>query len=1181
MKPHSPPLLPTDGPLVSVVMPAFKSLYLKQALASLAAQTYRAIELIVCDDNPGAAVRDCVQAFAADAPFPVHYHHNPERLRESRNAARCISLARGQYVKFLYDDDVLHPHCIASQAATLRAHPRIALVTSRRRRIGPAGEVLPDTLHTAPLFTGDVRIDGRSLVRLLGAHPHNFIGEPSAVMCRRVDLADCGERLMDLAGQPIQWFGDLALYARLLQHGDLAYLAAPLSDFRVSPWQFSQLGRERPGIGDRGLEAFRNGLRQLGWADPDDVDAATRVPLAPLDDSAPAQDFDLLQALADGEVRAQLHAQLDDWQQRRQLAAAQWPLAQAWLDAHARPALTVLVDARHGDADALRSTLDSLAAQRSLYAPLQVRLFGEVELAPADQDWVAVLPAATDLAATFAALLADPATGTWIVQVEAGDSFCAGALQRLPLALAAVDMPRAVFADEWQRGHGLSPPSPVLRPDFDPDLLLGHPAAMAGHWIFARDALGTVAPATGDDPLALSLALVLHLLERGGAHGLAHLPEPLLYCQPPHSDAARLAALTIGHLQRQGHSGIAVTAPATGLQRIDWRHGRTPRVSLVLVIDAATDPASLQRCVVSLLEKTDYPDYEVLLADNGATPALAQWLRQATGLAPARLRLFGFDAVVSHAAARNLAATQASGEFLLFLRADVAFVQAHWLQAMLAQGLRADVGITGARTVSADGRITHAGLLPALEGESIGAFIGEPIDAPGYLGRLRVAHACQAVSDRCLLVGRTLFEQLGGFDAEVFPDAGADIDLCLRGNALGQRVVWTPEALLLHVDAPTLPGDARQALLARWLPEIAQSPAYHPGLRLDVPGGYRLGESAFSWQPLPHRPQPRVLAHPADAHGSGQYRVLQPLAALRAAGVVEGTAHALLLDTVEQHRIDPDVVILQRRVGEVDLARIAAMPRHSHALRIYELDDYLLELPAGSAHRAQLPPDIRRSLPRALGLVDRVVVSTPALAEALAGLHPDIRVARNRLPPAWWTRLPQVHRNTGPRPRVGWAGGIGHGGDLEMMLEVVRTLAGEVDWVFMGMCPDRLRPHVREFHPGVDIEVYPRALARLNLDLALAPLEDNRFNACKSNLRLLEYGACAFPVVCSDIEAYRDGLPVTRVRNQPRDWLAAIREHLADPDARAAAGDALRAAVRRDWMLAGDNLAEWQAAWLP
>ncbi|MGV8671486.1 hypothetical protein, partial [Pseudomonas aeruginosa] len=89
------------------------------------------------------------------------------------------------------------------------------------------------------------------------------------------------------------------------------------------------------------------------------------------------------------------------------------------------------------------------------------------------------------------------------------------------------------------------------------------------------------------------------------------------------------------------------------------------------------------------------------------------------------------------------------------------------------------------------------------------------------------------------------------------------------------------------------------------------------------------------------------------------------------------------------------------------------------------------------------------------------------------------------------------------------------------------------------------------------------------LDLALAPLEQNRFNECKSNLRLLEYGVLGFPVICSDVLCYRDSLPVTRVKNRSRDWLEAIRAHLADADANAAAGAQLREAVRRDWMLEG------------
>ena len=151
-----------------------------------------------------------------------------------------------------------------------------------------------------------------------------------------------------------------------------------------------------------------------------------------------------------------------------------------------------------------------------------------------------------------------------------------------------------------------------------------------------------------------------------------------------------------------------------------------------------------------------------------------------------------------------------------------------------------------------------------------------------------------------------------------------------------------------------------------------------------------------------------------------------------------------------------------------------------------------------------------------------------------------------------------------------------------MIADVVRELAGEVEWVFFGMCPDKLRPYIHEFHLGVAIEEYPAKLASMDLDLALAPVEQNLFNECKSNLRLLEYGACAVPVVCSDVGPYRDeSLPVTRVRNRHRDWVGAIRDHLADADARAVAGDALRTVVQRDWMLADAGLEEWRAAWLP
>jgi hypothetical protein len=99
--------------------------------------------------------------------------------------------------------------------------------------------------------------------------------------------------------------------------------------------------------------------------------------------------------------------------------------------------------------------------------------------------------------------------------------------------------------------------------------------------------------------------------------------------------------------------------------------------------------------------------------------------------------------------------------------------------------------------------------------------------------------------------------------------------------------------------------------------------------------------------------------------------------------------------------------------------------------------------------------------------------------------------------------------------------------------EAMAQLADEVDWVLLGHCPDGLRKPFREIHPPVAIADYPAALAALNLDVAIAPLEINAFNEAKSNLKLLEYGALGYPVVCSDIVPYQGPLPVTRVANRP------------------------------------------------
>jgi len=250
----------------------------------------------------------------------------------------------------------------------------------------------------------------------------------------------------------------------------------------------------------------------------------------------------------------------------------------------------------------------------------------------------------------------------------------------------------------------------------------------------------------------------------------------------------------------------------------------------------------------------------------------------------------------------------------------------------------------------------------------------------------------------------------------------------------------------------------------------------------------------------------------------------------------------------------------------------------SRAFRVFEIDDLITNLPVKSAYRASIAGDIGLRMKEALALCDRLVVSTEPLARAYGKLCDEVRVVPNRLEGARWRGLEPGRRPAG-KPRVGWAGAVGHLGDLSLMASVLEATARTVDWVFFGMCPEALMPFVAEFHEWVPLDAYPKKLASLDLDLAIAPLEYNPFNEGKSNLRLLEYGVLGYPVICTDIVPYQGTLPVTRLKNRHRDWIKTILEMVADREACRRDGARLRDAVLADWMME-DHLDEWRAAWL-
>jgi GT2 family glycosyltransferase/glycosyltransferase involved in cell wall biosynthesis len=603
----------------------------------------------------------------------------------------------------------------------------------------------------------------------------------------------------------------------------------------------------------------------------------------------------------------------------------------------------------------------------------------------------------------------------------------------------------------------------------------------------------------------------------------------------------------------------------------------------------------LQRCVESVIEKTRYPAYEILIIDNDSQSddavryldAIESREQELGG----RLRVIRAPGPFNFSAMNNLAARAARGDYLLLLNNDTAALHEEWLDEMMGHAVRPDVGVVGAKLLYPDGKIQHAGVILGVRGPAEHPFIGRAGEDRGYFGRAQLVQDLSAVTGACLLLRKGLYEQLGGLDEKAFKVSYNDIDLCLRVRAAGLRVVFTPNALLLHEGSASQKGQVeqkpdeakqkrfaaeREAMYDKWLPLLARDPAYNRHLSLATTEFQLDDQAPLAWDPE-WRPRPRILVHPADREGCGEYRIIAPMRALNRAGMTQGWETMRLFQPAEMQRIDADSLVVQRQMEWPQIEALERNARLMRAFRVFEIDDLITNLPVKSVHRAHIHKDIAKRFRKAAGLCHRLVVATEPLAKAYAGFSDEVVVCPNYVERARWGEL-RPARAERKRLRVGWAGGVGHSGDLELIVDVVRQTAQQVDWVFFGLCPPALKDVVREFHPGVPLDQYAPKLAALDLDLAVAPLEHNAFNEAKSHLRLLEYGVLGYPVICSDITPYQGDFPVVRVANRFRDWVRAIQDAVSDPQALRAQGDALRAKVYENWMLE-DHLDTWMRAW--
>ncbi|MEP7071571.1 MAG: glycosyltransferase [Verrucomicrobiota bacterium] len=266
------------------------------------------------------------------------------------------------------------------------------------------------------------------------------------------------------------------------------------------------------------------------------------------------------------------------------------------------------------------------------------------------------------------------------------------------------------------------------------------------------------------------------------------------------------------------------------LKIVPAQRASSPRISIIIPTKDASD--LLAQCLKSLFEKTKYSNFEVLLIDNDTT-------------SPEAFRVMGSYPVVRYylpnpfnfSRANNLAAQHATGEYLVFLNNDTEIVAPHWLDHLLYYVSQSDVGAAGALLLHGNGAVQHGGVVLGMRGTADHAMRGFAAKSDGYAGSLSCAREVSAVTAACLAMRKSVFEEIGGFNEHFFT-IYQDVDLCLRLRQQGLRIIWTPQALLLHHESHSRQDyyDVvdRYLLLDQWENVIKQGdPYYNPNLNLE------------------------------------------------------------------------------------------------------------------------------------------------------------------------------------------------------------------------------------------------------------------------------------------------------------------------------------------------------------
>ena len=417
------------------------------------------------------------------------------------------------------------------------------------------------------------------------------------------------------------------------------------------------------------------------------------------------------------------------------------------------------------------------------------------------------------------------ARGEFVGLLDHDDLLAPQALFRIAEALTADPQADAVYTDEDKVTTDLSEHfQPHFKPDFNLDLLRSN--NYITHFFVVRTRLASEAGGFRKEfDGAQDYDFIFRCTEE--AKKVLHVPEVLYHwrthkASTADNPASKMYAFEAGkraieaHLARCGQEGTVSLRKDLGFYRVEYPVQGEPLVSIL--IPNRDQKETLEKCLNSIWEKSTYKNYEILIVENNSSsPEIFNYYREIEKRPGVRILTWkeGFN----YSAINNFGEKSAAGDYLLFLNNDVEVINPRWIEELLGNCQRKEVGIVGAKLYYPDDTIQHAGTVIGIGGIAGHAFLNMPRSRTGYLHKASLQMDLSAVTAACMMMKRQVFKQLGGFE-ERLSVAFNDVDLCLRTVQAGYLVVYNPEVELYHYESKSRGAEDSEEKVRRFQEEI-------------------------------------------------------------------------------------------------------------------------------------------------------------------------------------------------------------------------------------------------------------------------------------------------------------------------------------------------------------------------